>query len=433
MKTQSIIATALVAMLAFSVSCTDDTFENTPNDQELGIIEFQTREVSIEEAQRDLESLLNDLYKGGLSKSNSHKRVIGEKFTIEPHKGLSKSAGGIDIPLHVFNFENEEGFAIMSGDRETESLLCLSESGNYNPHDSIDNPGFGIFMDCLVGLPYRKPNDPEDPTPKPNDPKPTTPTDDNSIFYKYGPYKNVVVTPQYGLCNVTWGQSGSYNKYCNKYPVGCVAVAVGQIMSTFQYPIQYQDRKFNWVEMIAGHNIDTVAWLLKRLGDSTNLAMTYTTSGSYAPTNNVSRTFRNFGYSCPGTQSDFITSKALEELNQGYPFYMDGASIKTEENGTVKYSNAHAWVVHGYLCRSRIIEKLYIATGKKTTTIENNYYYLMNWGWSGNHDGYYLSDCYDVRYGTKPDFDRSLSKSKTVTGTSYVFKYNFHMVSGIRK
>lgn len=101
MKRQFIQVALLMAMFVVG-SCADDVVDSSVvTDDAVNSLEF-SNEVTLEEAQSDLESLLDD-FNRGLSKAGVFKRVIREAYTIQPQSGLSKSSCDIPIPLHIIS------------------------------------------------------------------------------------------------------------------------------------------------------------------------------------------------------------------------------------------------------------------------------------------------------------------------------------------
>lgn len=51
-----------------------------------------------------------------------------------------------DTLLYVFNFNDEQGFAVVSANRQTEGLIAAVEMGSYDPAIPTGNPGFDTYM-----------------------------------------------------------------------------------------------------------------------------------------------------------------------------------------------------------------------------------------------------------------------------------------------
>jgi photosystem II stability/assembly factor-like uncharacterized protein len=226
------------------------------------------------------------------------------------------------------------------------------------------------------------------------------------------------------LLTTTWDQPSPYNKFCpadkqdpsKKALVGCVAVAMSQIMRYHQWPtsgkgwykylhpdfgVQYanfENTNYDWSNMpnkLTSSNtteeIDAVATLCYHAGVSVDMGYGIESSGAYSldvtyaltnyfnydPTTIKYLSFDNFSES---GWIDIIKS----EIDAGRPIYYSGSS---------QQSGGHAFVCDGYNTDNQI---------------------HINWGWSGYADGYY------VVTSLKPN------------GTSYDFSNNNNIIIGIQ-
>ena len=400
--------------------------------------------ISLEEARKDLESILADF--SSLSKSGKGgfaSKKIADGFTLKSERpSISKSTGVSDTTeIHVFNFEDNGGFAIMSATEDMPSLLAITDGGNIDTNEVIDDPGLAIFLCKLRSMPIiNKPSHDD------KDNQGTTAYTD--VYYTYGNYKNEFFNPVGGYCKVHWGQKDPYNYFCptdngNKTKTGCVVTACAQLMSIYKYPSSYDSYFFHWDDMIAGRNTYDIARLMQQLGLEENTDMQYGVDVSLAYLADVPRTLKNFGYKIGGTNKSYSKNEVVSELMNGYSVLLGGASHKITYKkmfGTkVIYSGGHAWLAHGLLRRSRSVTrtKSVIYTGAPSnlqdsyevkTYIETNDYILCNFGADHNgFDGYYLGDVFDFTVG--PDFGESISKSEK----DGFFQYALECVVGIRK
>lgn len=217
-----------------------------------------------------------------------------------------------------------------------------------------------------------------------------------------------VYTPGTGLLNrpnrgeVRWNQNNNneggctnvYNKFCPDWYspscgltyVGCVAVAIAQIMWYWQWPHTgyipvsidkegnignlLELRFYNWDLMpntLASttplEQVDMVAGFLRDCGYA--VKMKYGANGSGAKTKNAKKALEEtFTYKSIDHKSKFWTrnweTKLRDEINAGRPVYYDGSG-----------SGGHAFVVDGY--DEEFPDKFHI-----------------NWGWGGNHNNYFF-------------------------------------------
>lgn len=393
--------------------------------------------ITIEEARADLLGLMADLNEEGpLTRSSSMSRIENE-YSI-PVRTLTRVENEELPKIHVFNFKDNKGYAIMSGDKRIPSLLAYAKLGNLSQDSVIDNPGFELFIRGLDL--YIKDNTLSDFVGD---------VDPQYDYVVFGEWENIVYKEN-GFCKVKWGQGKPYNMFCfdgkgDEAATGCVATAMAQFMSVYRYPASYDGITFDWEAMTAhpdakycanGAQIQ-IAQLMKRLGDKGNLNVTYGRTASGADRNNIPRTLEAFGFTNGGRVVDYSTTSVVAELEKGNPVIIAGNSKKKEVRvlgikfGTI-YSGGHAWLLHGLLHRKRNVYTYNMSGNLKHTRTENAWYPLCNWGWYGLRDGYYLSGVFDVKEGPEYSDDGSIAEDRR----SEIFEnyqYRVQIISGVVK
>lgn len=196
------------------------------------------------------------------------------------------------------------------------------------------------------------------------------------------------------LCSTNWGQGAPFNQYCPKIDdkntwTGCVALSMAQIMRKFEWPahgdgchsyawnnqelsIDFEKVSFDWQNMIDSYNGnytqqqgEAVARLCSACGISVD--MNYGLSGSGAEgEDQVDAFMKYFDYGKCTTlldRNDFYVKDWQDiiyaSLNAGSPVAYMGHSS----------GGGHAFIIDGY---------------------GGNGYFHLNWGWSGDADGYFL-------------------------------------------
>lgn len=216
------------------------------------------------------------------------------------------------------------------------------------------------------------------------------------------------------LLKTTWKQSAPYNQYCptktnssgerENCPVGCVALALGQIMKYYNYPetgkgfksyqpfglsetisADFENTQYKWELMRDSYfrlgsykkyteeEADAVATLLFHVGVSVGTFYQLSGSSAFAYGNIPRDMVENFRYAEEDirylSRSDYEKEEWMElifnELSNGRPIFYAGNSPE---------SGGHAFVLDGY-----------DATGKVH----------INWGWGGTDNGYYDIDLLD--------------------------------------
>jgi hypothetical protein len=198
------------------------------------------------------------------------------------------------------------------------------------------------------------------------------------------------------LLQSTWNQGTFYNLYCpadamgpsGKALVGCVAVAMGQVLYYYRYPetgsgfSSYTHSNYGYLS--AGYGSTTylyndmgriatgkshlaIAELLYHMGVSVQMNYGPSASGAYShvAAQSLKSYFGydqslNLAYKYDYTDNNWV-ALLKANLDAGHPMYYHGYG-----------SGGHAFNVDGY---------------------QNNTHFHFNWGWGGSYDGYfYLSN-----------------------------------------
>lgn len=132
------------------------------------------------------------------------------------------------------------------------------------------------------------------------------------------------------LLKTTWGQGYGYNKYVpNYYPVGCVAVAVGQIMKYHEFPKSYA-----WAEMLVDRFTDATAKFLYEVALGVN--MDFQEDGSGAFTKDAHRFLSDIGYTSNLVKYD--AWEVVRSIERNRPVYIDGVNSR---------NSGHAFIADG--------------------------------------------------------------------------------------
>lgn len=146
------------------------------------------------------------------------------QYVITPS---TRNAGGNDTLLYIVNYADEQGFAVISANRQAEGLLAVVEQGTYGVDGKYytDNPGFTAFMEQAETYARSVQSLP------PVIDEGNVPMEQKII--NDTTYNNTIEP----LVSVRWGQTGIEGKYCPNGIAGCSNVAMAQIMSYFRYPL----------------------------------------------------------------------------------------------------------------------------------------------------------------------------------------------------
>jgi hypothetical protein len=304
---------------------------------------------------------------------------ITSSFTIEDE--------GFPV-YYIFNI-NETGFVIISAEDAVIPVLAYSFEGIYTEKNKA--PQFSAWMGQYARqISFaRKTN--------------ATPLPSATAAWKHllsdGPSP---VSPQKEILDVepmitsNWNQPFPYNEMCPADPagsvghaiVGCVPVAMGQIMYYYRWPdhgtgsytyvdstygIQHANFDSTWYRWNNMKNAITssdsgIAQLLYHLGVSVDLVYGPSSSGMY--NHKAAYALRTYFKYSPETQYLYRDSTNLNwdsviiaHLNRKMPLYYAGWSVPNIEG--------HAFVCDGY---------------------QGSDYFHFNFGWSGSDNGYYYPD-----------------------------------------
>ena len=279
------------------------------------------------------------------------------------HSGMRRAPRqNVSSPAYyVFNAEDNNGFVIVAGDNRMKAILGYAENGNLDQDNLPDNLKW--LLDYYAQIANDLPADKN---------SSTLATTDSRAELK-------------PLVTTCWDQGAPYNVQCptmngQQTPTGCVATAMAQVINYFQWPINdirsmadyttntrqlrvpaLPARKIGWYNM----SDDEIAWLMRYCGQAVQM--------DYMPTESAARAIdianaliSVFNYSRTTSlviRESYSDEKWEEliynELSVGRPV------IYNADEGEGK--NGHSFIVHGY----------------------KNGLFCVNWGWSGQCDGYF--------------------------------------------
>ena len=294
--------------------------------------------------------------------------------------------------LYVFNKADGEGWVIVAGnDGAPSSILAFSDTGSFDYEKAPDAAKsiLSHYAENIRGLRH------------------------TTGLRRAGPYDifytkmNIVVEP---LLKTTWNQNTPYNNYCREIdgamegsggrsPVGCVPVAVAQIMNYWQWPkrgsgkhsntqpsmnqtVDFSQSVYDWDNMLnaytEGAYNDAQAHAVAQLMRDVGCALNTIYLPGESPTNTdylKHKMEKYFGYRL----EEFSTGNSIDiiknELKSGRPVLGVG-----QLNSNYEF---HEYVIDGY--------------GEGKVTAEYYQYedhpldYLhINLGWGGQSDGFYI-------------------------------------------
>lgn len=353
-------------------------------------------------------SRVDDEFDFQLSKSTSatnDKFDIGiksvQKFTemldggVKNVKSIKPIVNFRDTLLYVVNYENNQGWLIVSGDKRTQSILATSDNGTFDLDNS--NPGVKLWLDDIAENIYAlKQTDEGDTTSVNyqlwnniegvNGMKRIIRPEDNGYWELMDVVIESLPSIQVGpLIQTKWGQGSPWNScvpynkdFTARCPTGCVAVAGAQMLyylhynlgspamtystgscigwsagSNYSYQFSFSNPSSEVWDLMARNYYSTgtnyAAVLMGYVGQS--IGMEYNTSSSGATTKDLVGFFSNNGVNSSYQGYDY--SNVMTQLKASIPVI--ARAYATKKNTTflgitisTSYSNGHAWIIDGY-------------------------------------------------------------------------------------
>lgn len=334
---------------------------------------------SINDALKSADLIMADISDAPKTRASGRK-IASIQIVGDSQKALTRSGNeGLDTMLYLVNYEDNQGFALLSADWRTKPVYAISDEGNMNLADTTFNKGLALFMEN-AREDYAYYTSPE------NIKGPFLPIDTTDIYhpnlpkddYEYTLYYDI--KPKLTRSVSRWHQNSPFNKYvvANKgkqYPVGCVAIALAQLCSASKVPSVFEGRYLDWniinqdsTRNIYSQGIDDLAFFLWKAG-SKYLDMNYGEQGSGAKFGKIHSFLCDMHLNSSG-QLEYKGSVPEDS----YPVAMSARS-STEDTG-------HAWILDGgisYQIKGNMCE------GGST------FFHFEHcvWGWGGQDNGYY--------------------------------------------
>ncbi len=305
--------------------------------------------------------------------------------------------------VYIVNFEDNAGFAVVSADkRDGVSVYLASSEGNFD-ENSLQNKellaAVGAYQNAMVSTQKFNPDKGDG-----------TATETAIVKESYGP-----------LLKTCWHQGYPFNQelsnlYGVSAPIGCVPVAIGQIINYYKYPNRIDGENIDWnlISLATGKEdasnqaTNAASRLLYMLGKGLGIEYPKESGASF---DDAKKEFRELGYTF-STKSGFDESLVKGQVASGNPIYMRGQNSVS----------GHAWVVDGFMA-VKTEYRLYDDEGNLVpNTVLNDYnydtyseYFLLNLGWGQN--GLYEKS---IRYEYSCDaYHRVWTYSKIFDFSSY--------------
>lgn len=217
---------------------------------------------------------------------------------------------------------------------------------------------------------------------------------------------------------VNWNQGAPYNDaikdtmdctFPNYVPVGCVPLAVGQLLSFWKVPMNVNGEMVDWngltsTNTIPKHDIraSKVAALLKQIFVGCQTIPDCGKSSSNIPHMSAYLSYLGFAV---GDEEPYSSSAITNSLDNSRPVFVRG--FNADDTG-------HLWLIDGYeyLERYRIVDTyVYDRIQKKMVLLRTDYItdystnFHHNWGMGFIFDGWYADGCFEMKNKTAIDYN----------------------------
>lgn len=315
---------------------------------------------------------------------NSLMQGLDKDFSIE--RIDARYLPGGELSYYMADL-GDNGWVLISGDDAMRPILAFSFENSITPEEEW-NDAAAYLLNIYkqeISLVKKDPDLPRDAR------------WDQAALSTYK--KAAAVDPVDPFIDVNWNQSSGWNRFCPEDEegpgghvyVGCVAVAMAQAMSVYEYPVRPQGVKsyvhpdygsigvnydladpYEWDQMSATSSDDYNAILLYHCAVSVEMDFGADGSGAWVKRSALPAMKNYFNYPQSlifeerYTDTEEWEAALAEELEAGRPIIYRG--------NPADGSAGHAWNVDGYYASNSVD------------------YFHMNFGWSGSQNGYYTLD-----------------------------------------
>ena len=436
---------------------------------------------------KELESFLSD--DDILTKSANGHRIIKSIECLTEYVPATKSGNdynGLDTLIYIVNFDNQEGFAVLSADdRISSMIIAVTEKGELHPDDFLATQNMQedslIHYTDTLGIErtlnrynaeeddyYVARRDSSDMIPEliwdyidgersgrgGSDYNPgenegggdsggsnsgsNQPGSNGDGSGNGWASQSVWVTRQNVpmMLQTLWNQESeayNYNKYCprifgGKGVVGCIPVAVAQVMAYHGYPQGLSSGNtiidYDTIKTVHpyGYDIgcdnpsdnakDMLAKFLRKVGKACN-AIYVGHEFTFSLSKWARRALEGYGYRNVENKWWYKKSDIINMLNSGNPVIMSAVS---------KVFNGHGWVIDGYRYQERVVPESGSVTGNRTLL-------HCNWGWDGTANGYYAYKIFNPKLGAleyEDDWEEDVLGERT---EPHHYKWHFRIIT----
>lgn len=407
----------------------DGKIKLSPNEY-ISIAYDHPQEISEAQALKIVEGFAST---NGRTRADGTSPTVTKKLYLDANltRGASNQLSAVPIYEIALNYDDDKGFALVSGDERMPCVLAYSEKGEIS--DTIVNKGAAwMLKGATASLSYNvhKYEQLKDSLREKTLDKIAQKLNLESVTYDNVKELIVVqighemrsinyINPTYGnlwkeikpLINTTWNQNAPYNQaldptsypesidysYYGKNPVGCVGTAVSQIVAYYQVLSSAYGLNIFWDLVKANPSVSNydnesikqqVANVCKHV--ALGIGTSWSEAGGSANLGSAHSYLNGLGVTFDaGSNNQGYTmdvGRILASLDS-YPMALPSFISGSAEPGTrsTGKSGGHCWILDGYQMRFR-------PTSARQILKTSDIYIHANFGWSGHEDGFYMVD-----------------------------------------
>lgn len=352
----------------------------------------QARQYAAEVAQR---------VRDGKSRTNFN---AGEVLVL----GSSRSSRSEqDTALYIVNFDDEQGYAIVSPYAIKDPVLAVIEQGSFNPSDLEEDTPFAEYVEAIRA----KSIEVRDSLIA----KPIFPHEQNKIVNTVDTIISIAPrAPQ------PWGQFSPFGDKCPHDRCGCVALSCILTMQYYQHPkslqLTYPDHdksaiNIDWGTMsrhgmtatttaqICHNDVnDPMHEVMRYLGReiSHRVNTLYTFDVALSTLSEAWNLMRDLGYNVSEIKNLTQNAHLVSLINNGILIVGGQLSDQSEPGLFVPKKGGHCWIIDGMKTYHNKSVTYISRDGGRTWQIEPNLssewdvsYVHVNWGFWGRNNGYF--------------------------------------------
>ena len=333
----------ILLLVAIALVACEKENESVVRNTDLQEVVAQNK-VSLKEALLYAENSINGI--NPTTRSAERKVKSTEIYVAKP---ATRSAESTEVSFYLINYENNEGFAMVSTDSRTTPVYAYADKGNITANDLETIPFYNIFMDGAV--PYYEYEVANYEGPGPIEIADTL--DDGRIIMVDDDvpcYVNTDTLELYkndAFTTTRWHQRFPYNSALANpnWPASCTPVAAAQIMAYHEWPELFGGYTFNYT-LMKSEEVSTsntpAAQQAARLISLFGLEA----ETEYNPHNGTSplkarEALVNFGYNC-SELADYNENAIKADIEASRPVLVTGYTGPNEND------EGHTWVIDGY-------------------------------------------------------------------------------------